>query len=64
MQYYKSIPEFFEQYSQYTDQRSSLIYVSNKVPDDEILSNMTRLQLGTFEWVLDITKQCHELKKT
>ncbi|ENM3771738.1 hypothetical protein ABSK91_003706 [Vibrio cholerae] len=64
IQHYKSIPEFFNKYSKFQDQSSSLIYVSNKVAENKIFYNMTRLQLGTFEWVLDITKQCYELKKT
>lgn len=63
-QYYKSIPEFFNKYSKFQDQSSSLIYVSNKVATNKIFDNMTRLQLGTFEWVIDITKQSYELKKT
>jgi hypothetical protein len=63
-QYYKSIPEFYNQYSKLNNPGGSLIYVSEEVAKEDILSNMTRLRLGTFEWVLNITKQCHDLHRT
>ncbi|MFQ2290576.1 hypothetical protein ACK323_03545 [Aeromonas enteropelogenes] len=55
-QYYKSIPEFYDRYSKYQRKNSSLIYVSGNVPNNEILLKMTRLQLGTFQWMLELTK--------
>lgn len=55
-EYYDNICNFYDSYSKITleDPNGSLVYVSNKVPKERILLEMTRLRLAKFKYVIEV----------
>lgn len=54
VEYYQSLTDFYNEYSKHLTDDSSLYYVSKNVADKDILKNMTKFELGAFEWVLGV----------